>query len=156
MKEEIILSPEGYQNVIEELDRCRIHGRQKASEDLREARSHGDLRENAAYDEAKLNQARLEAHIRDLEYVAKHATIVERPDDAHEFAALGSTITLHDKSYDEEWTFKLVGSFEADALNDRISIVSPVGKAVLGRQKGDMVHVETPGGVVVYEIRGLQ
>ncbi|MEI6513018.1 MAG: transcription elongation factor GreA [bacterium] len=153
--EKIILTPQGYEKIQKTLDDAKKNDRPRIQEALRETRAHGDLRENAGYDEAMINQGRLEAKIRDLEYILDCAQIEERPDNAHEEASLGSNVTVFDTKFGEEWTFTLVGSFEADPTLDHISIVSPVGKAIIGHKVGDTVKVETPGGIQEYEIRGL-
>lgn len=152
----IYLTKEGLEKVRHELETARTTDRRRVTEALREARSHGDLRENAAYDEAKLNQGRLEARIRELEYILEVAQIVDRADDAHKTASIGSKVTTHDRDHDEEWTFTLVGAFEADPANSLISVDSPLGKAISGCQVGDVVQVETPGGTVEYELRSME
>jgi transcription elongation factor GreA len=156
MKNHILLSPEGRQKLQAQLDDARSNGRRRMSDALREARSHGDLRENAAYDEAKLNQARLEGRIRDMEYILERAQIVERSDDAAETASLGTVVTLWDMDIEEEWTFTLVGSAEADPTADRISVASPLGEAVFGARIGDQLEVQAPRGVMRYQVRLLQ
>lgn len=152
MAKEIQVTREGFEKLRNELDDLKGRARLQIAEAIREAKSHGDLRENAAYHEAKLNQTRLESRIADLEKAVQLAKIVERPEVSGETAALGSKVLLLDLEYDDELTVKLVGSFEADPANDLISISSPLGEALLGRAKGDEVDVEAPAGVSRYKI----
>lgn len=152
MSQKIQLTPSGYQKLVKELAELKGPRRAALSEAIREARSHGDLRENAAYHEAKLNQARLEGRIADLEKVLEIAEIIERPDHCEDTAHLGSRVTLIDLEYREEMTITLVGNFEADPMNDLISIVSPLGYALLGKAEGDEIEVTAPKGIQRYQI----
>lgn len=152
MAHEILLTSAGHAKLSAELDELKGPVRMRVAEAIREAKSHGDLRENAAYHEAKLNQTRLESRIADLEKALQLAKIVERPDDAGETAVLGSKVKLLDIEFDDELTVELVGSFEADPAQDLVSIVSPLGEALLGRSVGDEVSVDAPGGMQRYRI----
>lgn len=156
MAKEIQVTREGFQKLQKELDELKGPVRLNVAEAIREAKSHGDLRENAAYHEAKLNQTRLESRIADLEKAIQLAKIVERPDVAGDTAALGSKVKLLDLEFDDEFTITLVGSFEADPSKDLISIGSPLGESLLGRAKGDEVTVEAPGGTQKYRILGVE
>ena len=119
---------------------------------IREAKSHGDLKENAAYHESKLNQKRLESRIADIEKVLQIAKIVERPESSEFIAHLGSKVHVQELATGYEMTVNLVGSFEADPLNDLISITSPLGSSLLGKVVGDEFEVEAPAGKQVYKI----
>lgn len=152
MANEIYLTKEGYEKLKRELEELKGPVRRRIADAIREAKSHGDLRENAAYHEAKLNQTRLESRIADLEKSLLMAKIVEKVEDASKGAQLGSKVTLHDKEFDEEFTIELVGSLEADPSQDLISISSPLGEALLGKDVGAEVAVEAPGGVHHYRI----
>lgn len=152
MGKEIQVTREGYEKLKAELEELKGPVRMTIAEAIREAKSHGDLRENAAYHEAKLNQTRLESRIADLERAVQMAKVVERPDVHGEIAHLGSRVILHDTEFDEELSIKLVGSFEADPAQDLISIGSPLGEAVLGKTIGDEVQVEAPAGTTIYKI----
>lgn len=127
----------------------------QVAEAIREAKSHGDLRENAAYHEAKLNQTRLDSRIAELEKVLQTAKIVERPEGAGDTAHLGSKVLLLDKEFDDEIAVTIVGSFEADPAKDLISITSPLGAALVGKSKGDEVSIDTPGGMQDYRVLGV-
>jgi transcription elongation factor GreA len=153
---EILLTPEGKRRLEEELAELKSTVRARITEAIREARSHGDLRENAAYHEAKMQQARIEGRIADLEKILENATIIERPDIGGDIAHLGSKVVLFDLKWEEELTVTLVGSFEADPEHNLVSIVSPLGSALVGRTIGDIVEVEAPSGVLKYRIDAIE
>lgn len=152
MAREILVTQEGYAKMKKELEDLKGHVRLEIAEAIREAKSHGDLRENAAYHEAKLNQTRLESRIADLERAFQYAKVVERPDFVGDSAALGSKVKLLDLEFEDELFVTLVGSFEADPAKDLISIGSPLGEAILGTTKGDEISVASPGGTNRYRI----
>lgn len=152
MPAEILLSRKGFEKLQKELEELKGPVRTRTAENLREAKSHGDLRENAAYHEAKLNQARLEGRIADLEKVLQIAKVVDRPDHAGESAHLGSRVHLKDLGWGDELTVTLVGSFEADPTHDLISITSPLGSALIGREAGDEIEVDAPAGKQRYQV----
>lgn len=155
MSNEVLLSPEGYEHLKAELERLKTVERMKIADNLREARSHGDLRENAMYHEAKLNQKRLEGKIADLESVIQLAKVV---DENHHGsgATLGSKVTVKDLGWDETLTVTLVGSYDADPLKDLVSVSSPLGKALFGREAGDLVEVDAPAGLQRYEVLAVE
>lgn len=152
MTNDILLTQEGYNKLESELNYLKTERRKQIADAIREAKAHGDLRENAAYHEAKLNQTRLESRVADLEKVLEFAKIVERPENSGETANLGSHVKLLDKKMSGDFTIELVGSFEVDPLNDKVSITSPLGSALLGKIKGEELEVVTPGGTQVYQI----
>jgi len=152
MGKEIQFTREGFEKLKNELDELKGPTRMRVAEAIREAKSHGDLRENAAYHEAKLNQTRLESRIADLEKAFQLAKIVDRPDLSGDTAHLGSKVKLLDLEFDDEFTVTLVGSFEADPAKDLISIGSPLGEALLGAAVSDEVQVEAPAGTNRYRI----
>ncbi|MBS1705523.1 MAG: transcription elongation factor GreA [Armatimonadetes bacterium] len=156
MANEILLTKAGFDKLQAELEELRGPTRMRIADAIREAKSHGDLRENAAYHEAKLNQTRLDGRIADLEKVLQIAKIVERPDNAHSVAHLGSKIQLQDLEYGDQLDITLVGSFEADPANDLISITSPLGGGLLGRAEGEEIEVDAPAGKQRYRILGVQ
>jgi transcription elongation factor GreA len=152
MAKGIQVTKEGYEKLKKELDELQGPVRMAIAEAIREAKSHGDLRENAAYHEAKLNQTRLEMRISDLEKALMHAKIVERPEVQGEAVVLGSIVTVEDLEFGDTLKLTIVGSFEADPANDLISIGSPLGEALLGRVAGDKISVEAPGGSTEYKV----
>jgi transcription elongation factor GreA len=153
MGSEVQFTREGFEKLKAELDELKGPTRMRIAEAIREAKSHGDLKENAAYHESKLNQTRLESRIAELEKALLTAKVVERSTAGG--AQLGSTIKLLDLEYDEDLTVKLVGAFEADPANDLISVASPLGEALVGHAKGDEVDVKTPGGMTRYRVQSV-
>jgi transcription elongation factor GreA len=156
MSKGIQFTREGLEKLKQELEELKGPVRMRVAEAIRDAKSHGDLRENAAYHEAKLNQTRLESRIADLEKAIQLAKVVDRPDVHGEIAHLASRVKLRDLEFDDELVVVLVGSFEADPAQDLISISSPLGEALLGKAVGDRVEVEAPGGTVSYEILKIE
>jgi transcription elongation factor GreA len=154
MSQDIFLTPTGRAKLIEELEELTGPRRQAVVEAIREARSHGDLRENAAYHEAKLNQGRLEARIAEINHILEVARSVERPDET-EGAHLGSTVVYLDLDSGKETSVTLVGQFEADPRNGLLSIESPVGSALVGKNAGDRIEVEVPAGTRKYEVKSV-
>ncbi len=156
MAQEILLTPTGYEKLKKELEELKGPIKMQVAEAIREAKSHGDLRENAAYHEAKLNQTRLDGRIADLEKVLQYAKIVDRPEHAGNSAHLGSKIKLKDLEWGDELLVTLVGSYEADPANDMISITSPLGGALLSKVEGDEIEVEAPGGKNRYQVLAVE
>lgn len=152
MAHEVLLTKSGYEKLKLELETLKGPERTRVADAIREAKSHGDLKENAAYHEAKLNQTRLEGRIADLEKILNSARIVERPESSQETAHLGSKVLLKDLKWNDEVTVTLVGSYEADPANDMISITSPLGNALLDRVVGDEFEVEAPAGTLRYRV----
>ena len=124
------------------------------AEAIREAKAHGDLRENSAYHEAKLNQTRLDARIAELEKAVQLAKVVQPIKDGG--AHLGSSIKLLDEEFDDEFEVRLVGDFEADADQNLISISSLLGQALRGKRIGDSVTVDAPAGKTTYKILAIE
>lgn len=155
MAHEILLTPEGLEKLKAELAELKGSVRLQVAEAIKEAKSHGDLRENAAYHEAKLNQQRLDSRIADLEKAIQRAKVVERPEGHGDLAHLGSKVTLEDLEFGDEFEVTLVGSFEADPQLNLISIASPLGEALLGKATGELVEVEAPDGTQNYRIKSI-
>lgn len=149
------LTREGLERLKQELERLRTLGRRQAAEAIKDAKSHGDLKENAAYHEAKLNKDRLEMRIQELEKMLLIARVVERPEDADGVAHLGSQVELLDLGFGDIVKITLVGSYEADPAHDRISTTSPLGQAILGKAVGEEVTLEAPGGTQRFRISAL-
>lgn len=152
MSKDILLSQEGFEKLKAELELLKGQERQRVADNIREAKSHGDLRENAMYHEAKLNQTRLEARIADLERMMQFAKVVDRNHLQEDTAHLGSKVTLLDLVWSDEFTITLVGDFEADPASDLISITSPLGREVVEKKAGDEFEVEAPAGTQKYRI----
>jgi transcription elongation factor GreA len=155
MANETVLTPEGYEKLKKEVEELKGPVRGRIAEAIREAKSHGDLRENAAYHEAKLNQTRLESRIAELEKTLQLARIVDPKDVSHSGAHLGSSVKLLDLDFEDEMTIHLVSSYEADPAKDLISISSPMGAALLGCAVGQEVEVSAPGGTQRFRVLSI-
>ena len=141
MAEEILLTQEGYDKLAEEHEYLVSVRRIEVSEHLKEAKSYGDLSENAEYDAAKEEQAELEARIQKLETMMRNAKIVAEEEMTGEHVNLGLSVKIKDLKTKETFVYKIVGITDADPIEDRISNESPVGKALIGKKVGDKVEV---------------
>ena len=146
------VSKAGYAKLQEELEYLITVKRREVAQKLKEARSFGDLSENAEYDAAKDEQRDIEARIEELEKILKNAEVVVEDDVDLDTINIGCTVDVYDKEFEEEIVFQLVGSTEANSLEGKISNESPVGKALIGKKVGDVVAVETQAGVIEYEV----
>lgn len=155
MAQDILVTKEGLEKLKAELAELKGPVRSTIADAIKEAKSHGDLRENAAYHEAKLNQQRLESRIAELERAVLSAKIVERPAHEKESAHMGSYVVLIDLDCDDEFEVILVGSFEADPAHNKISITSPLGVALVGKFEGVEIQVEAPDGTQRYRIKSI-
>ena len=152
MADEYVLPLNVIEQLKEELRELRTTGRNDIAEKIKEAKSFGDLSENSEYDEAKSDQAKLEARILEIEYTLNHATVLDESTLSTEKVYTGLSVRIYDKTYDEEVVYQLVGAPQADPMNNKVSDESPVGKELLGHKVGDVVTVETPMGNDVIEI----
>ena len=153
MAKEFKLTPERLKELQEELTYLKTVREKEVAELIKEARSFGDLSENSEYDEAKTEQGKLYSRIAEVENIlANYVIIEENEDDDGSYVRLGSTVTVLDKEFDEEQTYKIVGSQEADPMNGAISEDSPFGKALLGKNPGEEVTVDAPAGPVEYKV----
>lgn len=143
---------EGFKALKEELEFLKNVRRQEVKQDLALARSFGDLSENSEYDEAKNEQAKVEARITELEYIILHTTVMDESELDSSKVGMGSVVTVLDTTKNKEITYSIVGSNEVNALEHKISDVSPVGAALMSKHKGDEVEVETANGVRVLKI----
>lgn len=148
------LTKEGLEKLKNELEYLRTTGRTDIAEKIRVARGYGDLSENSEYDEAKNEQAKIEARIIELEKTLENVEIIEDNVDT-DTVAIGVTVTIYDIEYDEELVYKMVGSAEADPLKGYISDNSPVGKALIGAKVGDEVVAEAPAGELRFKILSI-
>jgi len=149
------LTAEGYKKLVEELERLRTTGREQTAAKIKEARSFGDLSENAEYDEAMNEQAIMEAKISRLEEELKNAQILDDEDVRTDVIGVGSLVKVHDQTYGDELEFQIIGKAQANPDEKRVSDESPIGRALLGHAVGDVVEVETPGGAVHMEILSI-
>ena len=150
-----ILTYTGLKKYEDELHDLKVNKRQEIAQKIKEAREQGDLSENAEYDAAKDEQRDIEARIVDLEKLLKNAEVVVEDEIDLDKISIGCQVKVLDVEEDEEMEFKIVGSTEANSLDGKISNESPVGKALLGKQVGDIVKVETPGGEFEYKVLSI-
>ncbi len=151
-----ILTYEGLKNLENELEELKVVKRKEIADKIKEAREQGDLSENAEYDAAKEEQGHIEKRIEEIEKILKNAEVVDEDVVDLDKINVGCKVKVYDFEYEEELEFKLVGSTEADSLNNKISNESPLGKAIIGARVGDVVEVEMPSGNAKYEIRDIQ
>ena len=152
MADKIILTHQGVKELEERLENLKTVKRKEIAEQIKVARAFGDLSENAEYDEAKNEQAKIEGEIANIEATLKAAVVVDEEEIDTRVVNVGTKVKLLDKEYKEEVEYHIVGSVEADISKNRISNESPVGAALLGKKVGNLVKVETPGGLVRYKI----
>jgi transcription elongation factor GreA len=147
-----LMSYEKLRELEQERDERKEIVRAQIAQKIKEAREQGVLSENAEYDAAKEEQRDNEHRIEEIEAILKNAEVYLEEDVAKDAVGLGSTVTLLDIEYNEEVTYKIVGSTEVDSLNGKISNESPVGKALIGAKKGATINVDTPSGTIKYKI----
>ena len=146
---------EGLKKLQDELENLKTNGRKDIAERIKIARGYGDLSENSEYDDAKNEQAKIEALIIELESMLKNYEIIS-DDIAFDKVSVGVKVTVKDLSLKEEFTYSIVGSAEADPLNDKISDESPVGKALLGHAVKDKVEIDLGGEKIAYKIVSIE
>lgn len=157
MADETVLTESSVAKLREELEFLKTTKRRELSEALSRARSYGDLSENFEYHAARQEQAILNGRIADIEATLERAVVVpDGPAGTPDAVGLGCTVTVRDLEEDEEWTFTLVDPVQANPIDDRISINSPVGQALSGKAVGDVVQVKAPAGVSEYEILAIR
>jgi transcription elongation factor GreA len=142
----------GYQKLKEELSRLKKVDRPANVQAIAEARAHGDLSENAEYHAAKEKQSFIVGRMRELEHKIALANVVDTSKISHDHISFGATVTLLDVDTDEEKTYTLVGPEEADIKQSKISIHSPIGKALIRKEEGDTVIVKAPAKTIEYEV----
>lgn len=152
----VVLTYDGLKKMEDELENLKTVRRKEVAEKIKEARGQGDLSENAEYDAAKEEQAEIEARIVVLEKMLRNAEVIDDDEVSNDVIGLGSTVELYDIEFDENMTYTIVGSAEADPMNGRISNESPVGMALLGHKNGEKIAIETPDGEAVFEVRSIK
>ncbi|MGF1670417.1 MAG: transcription elongation factor GreA [Balneolaceae bacterium] len=150
------LSREGFEKMEAELRDLKTRGRKEIAEEISEARSKGDLSENAEYDAAKEAQGYLEKKIAELENTLATSEIIDEKNIDASKAFLLSTVTILNKNTDKEMQYTLVSKDEADFKQKKISVDSPIGQAILGKEVGDIVHVNVPAGKLELEIKKIE
>ena len=152
MAKTIKITEDGLIKLKEELETLKTQGRTDIAEKIKVARGYGDLSENSEYDEAKNEQAKIEARIVELEAMLKNIEIIEDVEGGSETVILGVKVKALDMEFDEECEYRVVGSTEANPLEGKISDESPLGKALLGKKIGDEVVVDAPAGELKFKI----
>ena len=151
-----IMTYDGVKKLEAELEYLRTVKRREISEKIKSALSFGDLSENSEYDEAKNDQAFVEGRIVQLENMLKNVTIVDETEISSDVVNVGCIVKVKDCDFDEEVEYSIVGSVEADPINNKISNESPVGRSLLGKRVGDIVEVQVPDGVSKYNILSIR
>jgi transcription elongation factor GreA len=154
-EKETILTPEGLRKLEEELEVLKTVKRKEVAERIKQSKEFGDLMENSEYEDAKNEQAFIEGRILTLEGMLRNAKVINNHEVRSDLVTVGSTVQVTDEG-GEELTYTIVGSPEADPLHDRISNESPVGRALLGRRRGEKVTVKAPAGTIRYTIKAIK
>ncbi|MDD4494192.1 MAG: transcription elongation factor GreA [Eubacteriales bacterium] len=152
---EVLLTYEGLKSLEQELEVLKGSKRREVAEKIRQALTFGDISENSEYDEAKNEQAQIEARIAKLDQMLKNAKIIDEDEVSTETVGIGCKVKLQDMDTKEKMEYTIVGSTEADPAKSKISNVSPVGKALMGAKKGQSVTVAVPDGQLKLKILGI-
>lgn len=152
MSDNVPMTKQGHANLTAELKRLKYEERPRIVAAIEEARAHGDLSENAEYHSAREQQSFNEGRIQELESALSHAQIIDVKSLSGNKVLFGATVELADAETEEEKKFQIVGQYEADFEHGKISLLSPIAKALIGKEIGDIVDVKTPKGDVSYEI----
>lgn len=155
-EKEVFLTKEGLTKLEDELEQLKTVTRKEVADRIKVALGYGDLSENAEYDQAKQEQAKLEERILKLENLVREAVVVEEHEVTTDKVNIGTTVTVREDGEDEDEVYTIVGSAESDPLNGKISNESPLGAALLGRRRKDVVEVHAPDGVIKYTIKSIK
>jgi transcription elongation factor GreA len=153
---EIVLTPEGYEKLKHEVEYLSNDKRREIADRIRVAREFGDISENAEYDDAKHEQALLEHRIATLQERLRHARVLDASEVTSDMVSIGTRVQLEDLDLGETIEYRIVGSAEADPSGNKLSNESPVGKAIIGRKKGETVVVAAPRGSLKFKILDIQ
>jgi transcription elongation factor GreA len=153
---DVILTPEGYEKLKEEIDYLSTAKRREVAERIKHAREFGDISENSEYDDAKNEQAMLEHRIATLEERLAHARVIDADEITSDAVSIGTRVRLKDMDANEAIEYTIVGSAEANPAEHRLSNESPVGKAIIGRKKGEVVEVAAPRGKLKFKIMDIK
>ena len=153
-EKEIVLTSEGYKKLEEELTNLKGPKKMEVAEKIKAAREFGDLSENSEYDEARNEQALLEARIQELDTMLRNAKIVDNISTTT--VGVGVSVTLYDYEFEEEVEYHIVGTTEVDLMANKISTDSPVGRALVGKKKNDEFEVAVPAGIAKYKVLDIK
>ncbi len=156
LEKEVILSLEGLKKLEDELEQLKTVKRREVAERIKQAIEFGDISENSEYEDAKNAQAFIEGRILTLEKMLRNAKVIDDMEIHTDVVSVGSTVLLKDLEFEDEVEYTIVGSAEADPLNNKISNESPVGKAILGQRNGSTVEVSVPAGILKYQILNIR
>ena len=148
---EIFMTAEGKKQLEDRLHELKVHGRAQAAEQIRIAREFGDLSENAEYDVAKDDQAKMEAEIAEIESTLRDVKIIDEKNKGDR-VDFGSKIKIQNADTGQEFDYTIVGSTESDPVHGRISNESPIGRAMMGKKKGEQAIVKAPAGNITYKL----
>jgi len=148
----VVLTPEGKRKLEEELAELKGVKRKEIADEIRTARGFGDLSENAEYDEAKNAQARMETRVRQIEEMLRDCIVVDESSRPADTVTVGRAVRVFDMEYEEEDTYTVVGSTEADPSKLFVSSESPIGSALIGKHVGEIADVQTPGGIIKLKV----
>ncbi len=154
-EKEFLLTQEGFDNLEKELERLKTEVRYEIADRIKVALGFGDLSENSEYDEAKNAQAANETKIAELEEKVKYAKIIDESEIDTEVVQVGNIVKVHDMEFNEDIEYTIVGSTEVDIINNKISNESPIGKALLGKRKNNIVEVQAPAGIIKLKILAI-
>jgi len=152
MMDKVPMTASGHQAMLEEIKHLKAVERPRIIKAITEARAHGDLSENAEYHAAKDQQGWIEARVAELEDKVSRAEVIDVTKLSGDTVKFGAFVTLIDEDSEEQSVYQIVGEFEADVKKGKISVTSPIARAIIGKKKGDSVEVMTPGGGKSYEI----
>ena len=155
-QQEVILTQEGFDKLEEELNYLKTEKRTEIAERIKVARGFGDLSENSESDEAKNAQSENEQQIAELEAKIRHAKVIDSSEIDTKTVQIGNTVKLYDEEFEEEIEYTIVGSTEVNLVENKISNESPIGKALLGRKKGEVVDVDAPDGIIKFKILAIK
>lgn len=155
-EKEILLTQEGYDNLEKELEYLRTEKRAEIAERIKIALGFGDLSENSEYDEAKNSQAENEIKIVNLETKLRYARVIDESEIDTKTVQVGNTVKIKDMEFEDEFEYTIVGSTEVDLSKNRISNESPIGSALLGAKKGEVIEAKVPAGIVKYKIIAIK
>ena len=155
MEKDVILTRGGLEKLELELEDLKTVKRKEVADRIKQAIGFGDLSENSEYEDAKNEQAFIEGRILTLEMMLRNVKVIEDDNVVEGEVSIGSVVKVRDIEMDEEEEYKLVGTVEADPMNNRISNESPVGRAIIGHKVGEIVYVEVPMGIIKYEIMSV-
>ena len=155
-QQEVILTQEGFDKLEEELNYLKTEKRTEIAERIKTARGFGDLSENSEYDEAKGAQAENEQKIAELETKIRNAKVIDSREIDTKTVQIGNSVKLYDEEFEEEVIYTIVGSTEVDLSQNKISNESPIGKALLGRKKDEVVDVDAPEGIIKFKILAIK